>query len=129
MHTAPVLILGGQGYIGSGLATHLQASGFVVHSVDLTLRGDHGPAPNQRRAYQELTADELEAYDSIVLLAGHSSVMSCNREPAASHANNVGGFVDLVHKLRAQKLIYASSMSVYINTHGRLVTEDEGLPA
>jgi nucleoside-diphosphate-sugar epimerase len=37
-------------------------------------------------------------------------------------------FVDLVHKLHNQKLIFASSISVYVDTHGRQAKEIDPLP-
>jgi nucleoside-diphosphate-sugar epimerase len=128
MPSRPVLILGGQGYVGAALAAHLQQSGVSVQSIDLGLRGEPGPAPNVRRAYQELTAGELDAFDAVVLLAGHSSVSACDRAPAEAFANNVGGFVDLVHKLRGQKLVFASSISVFVDTGGRAAREGDPLP-
>src|SRR5262249_45203428 len=41
---------------------------------------------------------------------------------------NVAGFVDLVHKLRGQKLIFASSISVYVNSNNCLASENDPLP-
>jgi UDP-glucose 4-epimerase len=123
-----VLLLGGQGYIGSALARHLTARGLPVQSVDLGLRGTPGPAANQCRRYQELTVEELADYGSIVLLAGHSTVTSCSEAPIESFANNVSGFVDLVHKLRGQRFLFASSISVAIRTPERPATEEDLLP-
>jgi nucleoside-diphosphate-sugar epimerase len=79
--------------------------------------------------YQDLTAGDLDDFDAVVLLAGHSSVAACDRAPGEAFANNVAGFAGLVHKLRGQKLVYASSISVYGNTGGHIVTEDDPLPA
>jgi nucleoside-diphosphate-sugar epimerase len=124
-----VLILGGQGYIGSALTDYLQDAGLTVCSVDVAAVGGSGTVPNRRRRYQELTAEDLSEFGSVVVLAGHSSVAACDREPVASFANNVAGFVELVHKLRGQKLIYASSISVYINTGVRPAEESDTLPA
>jgi len=128
MTATPVLILGGQGYVGSALAGHLQRAGVPVRSVDLGLRGTPGPAPNECRPYQSLTADELGAFGSVVLLAGHSSVGACDCAPEEAFTNNVAGFVGLVHKLRGQQLLFASSISVYVRTHGRAAAEGEPLP-
>jgi nucleoside-diphosphate-sugar epimerase len=128
MRPAPVLILGGQGYVGSALAGHLHAAGLPFRSVDLGLRGTPAPGVNQKRAYQELTADELVEFGSVVLLASHPSVAACEENPAEAHANNVDGFVGLVHRLRGQKLVYASSISVHVNTAGREAKESEPLP-
>jgi nucleoside-diphosphate-sugar epimerase len=128
MRAEPVLVLGGQGYVGSALLGYLERAGLRPCSVDPGLRGVPLPATNQRRAYQELTAEELAAFGSVVLVAGHPSVPACDREPAAAFANNVAGFVELVHKLRGQKLVYASSISVYIDTHGQEADESVPLP-
>jgi nucleoside-diphosphate-sugar epimerase len=127
MNDTNVLILGGHGYVGSALSAHLLDAGFDVQSVDLGVRGLPGPAPNWRKPYQELKIAELEEFGSIILLAGHPSVSACASDPVAAFNNNVCGFVELVHKLRGQKLIYASSISVYVDTHGRQATEDDPL--
>lgn len=128
MAVRSVLVLGGQGYVGSAVCGHLLAAGLAVRSVDLGLRGEFGPAAGDRRAYQALAADELAAYDAVVLLAGHASVGACAADPAGAFANNVGGFVDLVHKLRGQVLVYASSVSVCGRTGGRPADEADPLP-
>lgn len=124
-HVSPVLLLGGQGYVGTALSAHLLATGFHVRSVDPGYRGMPGPALNDRRCYQDLSVEELDEFDTIILLAGHSTVGACVAEPAGAFANNVAGFVDLVHKLRGQRLIYASSISVYVRTADEA---DEGSP-
>jgi nucleoside-diphosphate-sugar epimerase len=127
MRADAVLILGAGGYIGSALVRFLRGGqNFAVTGVDNGLRP--GPAPDLRRDYRDLTADDLAAFDSGVLMAGHSSVAACDRDPEAAFGNNVAGFVDLVHKLRGQKLIFASSASVYVRTNGRAAAEDEPLP-
>ncbi len=116
------LLLGGQGYVGSALATYLTARSVEFDVVDLGWRGI-AHTPNLYLAHQRLTREELSKYGAVVLLAGHSSVPSCDRDPTESFSNNVLGFVELVHKLTTQKLIYASSISVYINTKGKVSRE------
>jgi nucleoside-diphosphate-sugar epimerase len=127
--TAPaVLILGGQGYLGASVGAHLRRVAIPACLIDT--RPPDGPAGGSWRCqrFQDLTAEELSAFDSVVLLAGHSSVAACDRSPAEAFANNVTAFVDLVHKLRGQKLIFASTISVYVDTGGRLATESDPLP-
>jgi UDP-glucose 4-epimerase len=128
MNSPSVLILGGNGYIGSALAAYLPTQGITVSCIDNGLR--HGPNPSAPpfRTFQDLTPGELASYDGIVLLAAHSSVSACDEQPRRAFANNVASFVDLVHKLQGQKLIFASSASVYIDTYGRPVDEFEPLP-
>jgi UDP-glucose 4-epimerase len=128
MHSPAVLILGGNGYIGSALAAYLPTQGITVSCIDNGLR--HGPKPSAPpfRTFQDLTPGELASFDGIVLLAAHSSVSACDEQPRRAFANNVTSFVDLVHKLQGQKLIFASSVSLYINTHGRQADESDPLP-
>ena len=128
MDPGSVLILGSGGYVGSALTRHLRGQGFTVTGVDNGMRPGSVANPESARDYRDLTAAELAGYGAVVLVAGHSSVGACDREPAAAFANNVAGFADLVHKLQGQKLIFASSVSVYVQTGGRAVAEDEPLP-
>ncbi len=119
------LILGGQGYVGSALTAFLCERDKDVTTVDLEWRGRTSTKVTHRHkmSFQSLTKESLSEYETVVLLAGHSSVPSCDRDPTESFSNNVLGFVELVHKLTTQKLIYASSISVYINTKGKVSKE------
>lgn len=127
MDPRSVLILGAGGYVGSALAAYLRGRGWAVAGVDSGLRPGADTQPP--RDYRDLTADELAPFGGVVLLAGHSSVAACDRDPAGAFANNVCGFVDLVSRLRGQKLLFASSISVYVRTPGGPATEDTPLPA
>jgi len=85
------LIVGGYGYIGTALAKEMPCR--VVGKHD---------------KYNE--AD----YDTIILLAGHSSVAMCQNDPEGAWDNNVTYFNEILTRLRDdQRLIYASSASVY----------------
>jgi SAM-dependent methyltransferase len=123
-----VLILGGEGYLGSSLADYLRTNSVPVRSVDVGLPAAPAPAKESGQNFQTLTEADLAEFTSIVLLAGHSSVAACDNSPAAAFANNVSAFVDLVHKLRGQQLIFASTISVYVDSGGRLSREDDPLP-
>ena len=105
-----VLILGGNGYIGSSFyhgTTH------EVHSVDLCLfNANLGYSTGQN--YNTFDTSDC---DVIICLAGHSSVPMCEHSPSRSWINNVDYFRNLCEKLKPnQKLIYASSASVYGKT-------------
>jgi nucleoside-diphosphate-sugar epimerase len=97
-------------------------------SIDGRLRHHQNGDGEPPRDYRELTADELSAYGSVVLLAAHSSVNACEVDPAGAFANNVLGFIGLVHKLRGQRLIFASTSSVYVQTGARPADEADVLP-
>jgi len=108
-----ILLIGGCGYIGSRLYKHLISKDFIVKIVDIGWFNI-----NQKNVlnidYRNLSESFVKEYNSIVLLAGHSSVKMCDTEIQNSWINNVSNFVGLVEKMnKDQQLIYASSGSVY----------------
>jgi len=109
-----ILVIGGNGYIGSRLRQVL-AQDYTVDSVDCCWY-NHDET-SRRTDYHNLTASDLKKYDTIVLLAGHSSVASCIGNIQSPWLNNVTNFTDLLSKVsRQQTVIYASSASVYGNS-------------
>ena len=120
-----ILIIGGNGYVGSRLRQVL-AEIYTVESVDCCWY--NYDLNSNRQDYHKLTADYLATFDAVVLLAGHSSVASCVGPIQDPWLNNVTNFTDLVDKLSWKDipLIYASSASVYGNSlPGQLFTEDD----
>lgn len=118
-----ILVIGGNGYVGSRLRQVL-AEEYSVDSVDCCWY--NYDATSRRVDYHRLTADELAKYHTVVLLAGHSSVVSCNGDIRGPWLNNVTNFTNLLAKLSQTDtpLIYASSASVYGNSlHGQLFIE------
>ena len=120
-----VLILGGNGYIGSRLIHDLQHN-YQIQSIDtcwFRKKLDYSTIQD----YNTLSKKYLGKFDVIILLAGHSSVNMCNGDIASSFNNNVNNFVNLVSKIdKKQTLIYASSGSVYGNT-AKETNEDNDL--
>jgi nucleoside-diphosphate-sugar epimerase len=108
-----VLIIGGVGYVGSALFRGLTASGFEVDTVDQELRGNRVNGRNVRADFQHLTASFLGKYSTIILLAGHSNVGQSVKDPYGAFDNNLVSFKTLLSKLNNQRLIYASSSSIY----------------
>lgn len=75
--------------------------------------------------YNNLTKQYISEFDCIILLAGHSSVKMCDTDMVSSFNNNVKNFINLLSKInKTQKLIYASSSSVYGDTNKKIVDED-----
>lgn len=107
-----VLIIGGNGYIGSRLIHDLHTI-YTMHSVDICWF-DSPLSTTELKDYRTLTKEEVAKYDAVVLLAGHSSVKMCDGPIISSWNNNINNFIELVNKLdKSQLLIYASSGSVY----------------
>ena len=118
-----ILIIGGNGYVGSRLRQVL-ADNYTVDSVDCCWY--NYDEDSRRLDYHKLDVTYLGQFDAVVLLAGHSSVASCVGPIQSPWLNNVTNFTDLVAKLSWKDipLIYASSASVYGNSEpGQLFTE------
>jgi UDP-glucose 4-epimerase len=118
-----ILIIGGNGYVGSRLRQVL-AQDYLVDSVDCCWY--NYDEQSRRIDYHKLNLEDLSKYATVVLLAGHGSVASCNGDIQGPWLNNVTNFTNLLAKLSWNNtpLIYASSASVYGNSQpGQLFTE------
>jgi nucleoside-diphosphate-sugar epimerase len=111
-----VLIIGGEGYVGSYLFNHLFKQGIDVQTVG-----------NRLLDYNLLGRIFLSSFTHIVLLAGHSSVLRCKGPLESPWKNNVRNFKNLVEKTdNRQTIIYASSASVYGDKNTKpLYTEED----
>jgi len=109
VHTAnPTLIIGDKGYIGTRLHDYIEADGIDLDDFR------HWPSCEWN----------IEGYETIILLAGHSSMQLGRDDPDGAWKNNVVRFKELLDKLKDdQRLIYASSASVYNNIKS-VPTED-----
>ena len=110
-----ILVIGGNGYIGSRLTQHLLSLGRDVTAVDNFLRPDtvrNASYPIVTSAYQDLDLEFLGQFDDCVWLGGHASVPQSMNDPKGALRNNFFDLIDLRARFRG-RLIYASSGSVY----------------
>jgi len=115
MKKLKTLIIGGEGYIGSYLSRYL-----TNNEIEVDVCG------NRQNDYNLLSVDYLQKYEYIILLAGNSSVLSCIGELKSPWNNNVRNFSNLIEKTNNdQKIIYASSSSVYGNKGGKIFNEND----
>lgn len=123
-----ILLLGGNGYIGSRLMLNLEEN-FKTTVVDLNWFSEEKLQDNCLVLdFNHLTKNDISKYDVVILLAGHSSVKMCQQDRLSSFNNNVRNFVGLLEKIdKTQKFIYASSSSVYGNTKNSIVDEKYNL--
>ena len=117
-----ILIIGGGGYIGSRLSLDLSNS-YEVTRLDLCWFGD--PEENMIVGdFRRYGQDFYNQFDSIILLAGHSSVNMCEGNLESAFKNNIENFLHLISNInKRQKFIYASSSSVYGNSGSLYVDE------
>ncbi len=118
-----ILIIGGKGYVGSKVSEILSKK----HDVDV-LDLCWFDLPDQNTIVGDFVTLDKQfylKYDSIILLAGHSSVKMCEGNLHYSYNNNVRNFINLLSNLSSdQKIIYASSSSVYGNAGENKVDEN-----
>jgi len=126
-----VLIIGSQGYLGSRLSVYLKEHGYNCSSIDtgffkegiLTSIDDGMTTSKDARL---ITKDDLERFDSVILLAGISNDpfghMSAEQiyDPTRDYALKIA---NMCKKLRIQ-FLYPSSCSVYGAANDNFLTED-----
>lgn len=117
-----ILLLGGNGYIGSKFY-NLYKNKYEIVSVDLCLfEKDLGYSIKCN--FDSYVRYNLKEFDCVICLAGHSSVAMAECDKSRSWINNVEYFRNLCDTLtKGQKLIYASSASVYGNTKNGVSSE------
>lgn len=109
-----VLILGALGYVGSRLRQVLSVDHQVTANDICWFQYEQDILDHD---YARLTTEDLSKYDVVVVLAGHSSVKTCDGPIPGPWLNNVTNFTNLLNRLRNDQLvIYASSASVYGNS-------------
>jgi len=123
-----VLIIGGNGYIGTRLHGYLSIDEENMQSdkdIDIIDTCWFGKIIEDTivEDYRNMNSEFFSKYDTIILLAGHSSVKMSEADSNSCFKNNVQNFIDLLDKLTTQKFIYASSSSVYGSVGGRTVNE------
>ncbi len=121
--SAPILITGGAGFIGSHTVDLLLESGCQVRVLDNLSSGSRGNLPRSSRL-QLIHGDILdrktvqiatEGVNHVLHLAAQVSVQKSVDNPIQSCQQNILGFLtilDAAHKVGA-RLVYASSAAVY----------------
>lgn len=102
-----ILVIGSEGYLGSRLVPYLSDKGYAVVGID----AGYYSKPEFPKDYNSIGTYEF--FDTIILLAGHSSPTLCENDKIGSYKNNVTNFIRLLEKINPrQRLLYASSASV-----------------
>jgi len=126
-----ILIIGGEGYIGTQLLDYLNSSDKYLTSItclDISINSNNVKELENviyiKGKYQDMSKDWFADFTDIILLAGQSSCGNSNNLLNVID-NNIRNFAKLLENLGDnQKLIYASSSSVYGNTNNNVVNEE-----
>lgn len=111
-----IVIIGGCGYIGSQLFSYLTKKKYIVDTVDLEWFGNYTNPQNIKSDFHNLPKSFYDLYDVVIFMGGHSTVGMCKKDMVGAFRNNVEKFVALTEKLEKQKLIYASTYRLYIDS-------------
>ena len=128
-----LLIIGGNGYIGTHLLNYLKINGFgTISSNSLTcLVGKKLKNIKElddviyiKENYQDMPTEWFAYFTDIILLAGQSSCDNSNNLLNVID-NSIRNFAQILENIGDnQKFIYASSSCVYGNTYNKEVTEE-----
>jgi nucleoside-diphosphate-sugar epimerase len=118
-----ILIIGSAGYIGSRLTLEFKDK-YSITTLDACWF-EHSNSPDIIGDFYNFDKTFYSKFDIIILLAAHSSVKMCEGPMLSAYNNNVRNFVHLFSKLNSnQKIIYASSSSVYGDVGSTVVDEN-----
>jgi UDP-glucose 4-epimerase len=137
-----VLVTGGAGFIGSHLVDHLVDAGHDVIILDnfSTGRARNLSHSHGRQNFQLVRADirriprsfvkRLKRVDRVVHLAALTSVQESTRDPVSTTEVNVIGTLNVLEvakKLKAERVVFASSAAVYGKPRMFPITEDASI--
>jgi len=112
-----VLIVGGDGFIGSSLTRKLQTAGW---SVLATTRRQELVCPTRPfldllRPEQNVGANTLGNVSHAIICGGITSIASCEKDPIGTHTINVDGVAHLAKRIIESgiNLIFLSSSTVF----------------
>jgi len=133
-----ILVTGGAGYIGSILIPFLLDKGFKTSVYDLLLYGGHSLLPfisNKNFSFikgdirdKESLSQVVKKNDVIIHLAAIVGLPACSKDKRLAHSINVQGTKNVVSSLSPnQKLIHASTVSIYGASRGDICNENSPL--
>ncbi len=115
-----ILILGGEGYLGSVLIPELSKK-FDITSCDVCIFGKNNKVKLIKKNYSKLNVNDLDAFNYVIDLANISNDPASELNKNITFKNNYFNKKKFFSKLNKKtKFIYISSCSVYGNFENKL---------
>lgn len=118
-----VLLIGGCGYVGSAIYELIKDK-YIVDTLDVEMYGNFNNPKNIKLDFGFLDEYTLQQYETVVITAGNSSVPMC-KDIYNTFDQNIIKFLNIVKEMKrvGQKLIYASSSCVYVESSDKPMEE------
>jgi UDP-glucose 4-epimerase len=130
-----ILVTGGAGFVGSVLTRHLLDAGARITVLDDLFTGRADSIPAGAEFVEGSVTDgklvsELVAASSYVFHMAARNIIASTANPLDDFATNIGGTLNVLMAARAasvDRVVYASSASVYGNPRSIPINEDDGI--
>lgn len=129
-----ICLTGGAGYLGTALLPLLLVAGHHVTVLDKLLHGPYAMLPFFRNSKFDfirgdvrdlrVVQDAVRGKDSIVHLAAIVGLPACNANPRDASSTNYEGSYNVKCSASGQRIIYASTVSIYGKVESGECTEE-----
>lgn len=130
-----ILVTGGAGFVGSAITRRLVEAGARVTVLDDLFTGKAESVPTGARFVEGSVTDEslvrdLVGQSSLVFHLAARNIIASTANPRDDFATNIGGTLNILlaaREARTDRVVYASSASVYGNPRSIPINEDDGI--
>ena len=130
-----VLVTGGAGFVGGAVVRRLVGEGARVTVLDDLFTGVAATIPTGAQLVVGSVTDEglvrdLVADASLVLHLAARNIIASTSNPRGDFATNIGGTLNILlaaRESRPDRVVYASSTSIYGNPRSIPINEDDGI--
>jgi UDP-glucose 4-epimerase len=134
-HGRRILVTGGAGFVGGALARRLVAYGARVSVLDDLFTGRREVVPAEATFVEGSVTDEalvreLVAASDLVFHLAARNIIASTKDPRDDFAVNIGGTLNVLlaaRDTRPERVVYASSASIYGNPRTIPINEDDPL--
>lgn len=130
-----ILVTGGAGFVGGAVTRRLVDAGARVTVLDDLFTGNPETVPTGAEfvlgsVTDEALVRELVSRHPLIFHLAARNIIASTRDPREDFATNIGGTLNILlaaREARVDRIVYASSASVYGNPRSIPINEDDGI--